>query len=183
MLRYKADRELDVDFCSIFYKFTLESFVKMTCVLSSQLPSFYSIHSLNPFSTLMPAISFGKDLNMLEAEMCSDTDSLSKATTEFAIAFDYVQNQQDWRFAVMIGWSIFENVFSSMGYQMRTACKTLDNFVYALIDERQMLDKSENSESGKDLLELFMKVEDDAGKSLQRFELRDAVMNLIVAGR
>lgn len=29
-LRYKADRTFEVDLCSIFYKFTLESFVHMT---------------------------------------------------------------------------------------------------------------------------------------------------------
>ncbi|KAG0142585.1 hypothetical protein CROQUDRAFT_224839 [Cronartium quercuum f. sp. fusiforme G11] len=155
-LQYKADQQLDVDFCSIFYKFTLESFVKMT---------------------------FNQDLDLLKAERCPDIHSLSSSTIAFASAFDFSQNQLDWRFAIMNGWSILENKFSSLGNQMREACKTLDEFVYKLIDEREGEDKTEDPEARNDLLELFMRADDETGTSLKRHELKDAVLNMIIAGR
>ncbi|EGG11203.1 cytochrome P450 monooxygenase [Melampsora larici-populina 98AG31] len=154
MLQHKANRRLEVDFCSIFYKFTLESFVKMT---------------------------FGKELDVLKAEMYPDMH-LDSSAIAFAEAFDVAQNHLDWRFSIVAGWSIVEKIVPSLGKRVANACKTLDNYTYKLIDERANKG-DKNDDRPEDLLELFMKAEDEKGTPLDRTQLKDALLNMLIAGR
>lgn len=101
----------------------------------------------------------------------------------FADSFDFAQHHLDWRFAVKIGWSFMEKLVPSVGKPMRDACKTLDDYVYSLIDERQRTSAQGPSESHVDLLGLFMKAGDDKDCPLDRGQLKDAAMNMIIAGR
>lgn len=154
MLQHKANHQIEVDFCSIFYKFTLESFVKMT---------------------------FGRDLDVLKAEMCPDTH-LDSSAMAFAEAFDVAQNHLDWRFSLVAGWSMLEKIVPSLGKRVADACKTLDAYTYTLIDERASKEEK-SDDKPEDLLELFMKAEDEKGTPLDRTQLKDALLNMLIAGR
>lgn len=61
---------------------------------------------------------------------------------------------------------------------MREALKLVDDYVYSLIDARPTA-KAEH----RDLLGLYMSARDEQGQAMTRQELRDAVLNLVIAGR
>jgi cytochrome P450 len=69
-------------------------------------------------------------------------------------------------------WRVTE-VVTGQAAQMKQDIKTMDNFVYKIIKERRQSDDIEK----KDLLSLFMEKEYDDK------DLRDVVMNMIIAGR
>ncbi|MBW0489632.1 hypothetical protein O181_029347 [Austropuccinia psidii MF-1] len=148
-----------VDLCDTFFKFTLESFVHMT---------------------------FGVDLNLLSQNQVSANDP-SPASSAFIESFDLVQNQLDFRFAMVTGWGIVEKFNTRLGKQMKDACNAIDEFAYGLIDQHQKppedVKSQENMSFQKDLLGLFMAARDERGGGLSSVELRDAALNLIIAGR
>ncbi|KAG0139498.1 hypothetical protein CROQUDRAFT_726558 [Cronartium quercuum f. sp. fusiforme G11] len=102
-------------------------------------------------------------------------------TDPFANAFDFVQKQMDLRF-VFTAFSIPLGRLLSKRPKTISARKTLDEYVYQLIDSRR---KSYNNEQNSyhDLLGLFMNFSDEKGVSLSRTELKDSALNLIIAGR
>lgn len=107
---------------------------------------------------------------------------------EFAKAFDLAQNQLDFRFAIGFGWRLAETINFPMKRAMKASCRILDQYAYFLIDERaskrSQKDGDKHGESDqRDLLDLVMAARDDHGSSLGRTQLRDTVLNLIVAGR
>ncbi|MBW0526103.1 hypothetical protein O181_065818 [Austropuccinia psidii MF-1] len=157
-LYFSARTKQAVDLCDVFFKFTLESFVHMT---------------------------FGKDLCLLKNRTSSS--QTSNFSVDFVESFDSIQNQLDFRFSVLTAWKLVEKLNTRLRRQMNSACNVLNDFSYSLIDERQALAENERSDENlafqRDLLGLFMAARDERGGGLSRTELRDASLNLIVAGR
>lgn len=139
--------------------------------------------------------SFGKDLNILGTNgkaynkpASRETAKLSYWTTPFVNAFNFTQDQSDFRMAVRVGWGLLESMNTSMGKRMKESLRIIDDFAYALIDERiaalsEPLGFQEEVSFPADLLSLFMNARDDRGGGLDRVELRDTSMNLLFAGR
>ncbi|KAI7951134.1 hypothetical protein MJO29_009808 [Puccinia striiformis f. sp. tritici] len=151
-----AGRNHPIDFCDLFFRFTLDSFVHMT---------------------------FGKDLGLL------GIGYEDKGSNPFSVAFDYAQDQVDFRFVMPIGWRLIERLnIRSMGKRMKVSCGVLDDYAYSLIDERMSNltsdpKKEKQATIHTDLLGLFMNARDERGGDLGRTELRDTTLNLIIAGR
>ncbi|CAG8569578.1 11457_t:CDS:2, partial [Scutellospora calospora] len=96
---------------------------------------------------------------------------------QFAVDFDYAQRNIDWRWQQPL-WKYIE-LYSERGRQMRKVCKKIDNYIYNIINNR----KSETGENTNDILTLFINAVDKDGTKLNDRELRDAILNLIIAGR
>ncbi|KAI9622271.1 hypothetical protein H4Q26_015308 [Puccinia striiformis f. sp. tritici PST-130] len=149
-----AGRNHPIDFCDLFFRFTLDSFVHMT---------------------------FGKDLGLL------GIGYEDKGSNPFSVAFDYAQDQVDFRFVMPIGWRLIERLnIRSMGKRMKVSCGVLDDYAYSLIDERMSNltsdpKKEKQATIHTDLLGLFMNARDERGGDLGRTELRDTTLNLIIA--
>ncbi|CAH7675951.1 cytochrome P450 [Phakopsora pachyrhizi] len=166
IMELAAKKNHSIDFCDIFFKFTLESFLSM---------------------------SFGVNVDLilgtLQLENNTENITLQSSTNLFAEAFDFVQNQLDFRFSVIKGWKFLEGIMFPTGRKMNMACDFLDRYAYYLIDQRISAsgsgrDIKEKSDSyQEDLLGLFMQARDHRGGGLNRTELKDAVINLIIAGR
>ncbi|EGG02942.1 uncharacterized protein MELLADRAFT_109707 [Melampsora larici-populina 98AG31] len=90
-----------------------------------------------------------KDLDILKAEMCPDMH-LDSSTIAFTEDFD-----------------ILEKIVPSLGNRVVNACKTLDNYTYNLINERPSKE-DKNDEGPEDLLDFFMKAEDQKGTPLNQ---------------
>ncbi|GBC05785.1 hypothetical protein RclHR1_06420008 [Rhizophagus clarus] len=100
----------------------------------------------------------------------------------FAEAFDFVQYMIDKRFINPI-WPITE-LFTKDGVKMRSSCKYLSDFAYNIVKERR--NNKENLKNN-DILSMFMnsEISDENGneRKLTDKELRDIILNLIIAGR
>ncbi|PLW25603.1 hypothetical protein PCANC_23303 [Puccinia coronata f. sp. avenae] len=168
-LKSSAENNHSLDFCDLFLRFTLDSFVHMT---------------------------FAKDLNILGTHNGSDqytpdsaeSGGLSHSAAPFVKAFNFTQDQSDFRMAVRVGWKLIESMNTTMGKQMNESLRIIDDFAYSLIDERSASlpdpkGLKEKESTPPDLLTLFIETRDDRGGGLDRFELRDTAMNLIFAGR
>ncbi|OAV98710.1 hypothetical protein PTTG_25622 [Puccinia triticina 1-1 BBBD Race 1] len=138
-------------------------------------------------------MTFGKDLSLLGAKYYDSGETslplkISPASIPFSTAFDFAQDQIDFRFSTVAGWQVFMKLVSSIGKRMEASCRVLDDYAYSLIDE-QMADLSQTSDGEKeeaeptDLLGIFMHTHDERGGGLGRIELRDTALNLIIAGR
>ncbi|PKY39446.1 cytochrome P450 [Rhizophagus irregularis] len=135
-----------IDLQDIFFRFTLDSFGKIT------------------FET-----DFGSLTNPNEP-------------VQFAEAFDFVQTMIDKRFINPI-WPITE-LLTKDGAKMRYSCKYLSNYAYNIVKKRR---DNEGSLKNNDILSMFMNAEinDENGnmRKLSDKELRDIVLNLLIAGR
>jgi cytochrome P450 len=136
--------------------------------------------------------SFSKDLEILGTKCSGQAEApasskLANSTISFVDAFNFAQEQSDFRMVVRAGWRLMESI-SPMGKRMKTSLRVIDDFAYSLIDERiaslskQNRFKEEDS-THRDLLSLFMDARDDRGGGLGRVELRDTAMSLLFAGR
>lgn len=134
--------------------------------------SIFILTSLQPFS-------FGKRLNLLEAERSLEITPDS-ASVAFSHAFDFAQNHLSWRIAMVNVWQVIERFVPSLGTPMKEACKTLDDYVYELIDARQ---REKAPDECEDLLQLFMTAGNAIMSPMGRTELKDAAMNMLIAGR
>lgn len=135
------------------------------------LSSLFFAYTLSAFSRM----AFSVDLETLQ-----ETTIVPVA---FAQAFDYAQKVMATRFNDPF-WPIKEK-FSEEGRQMRAAIKVLDEFSYKIIEQRESegIVGLEKDEAGKtDLLSLYMALRDESGKPMSKQALRDAVLNLIIAG-
>ncbi|KAI9622282.1 hypothetical protein H4Q26_015320 [Puccinia striiformis f. sp. tritici PST-130] len=165
-LRSAAGEEHSIDVCDLFFRFTLNSVAQMT---------------------------FGKDLDLLGAKYSAETDSpasskLAHSVNEFVDAFDFAQEQSNFRLTLIVGWKLIESMNSSMGKRMKHSIRIIDNFVYSLLDERiaslSRPDRLKEAEHvPKDLLGLFMDARDERGGGLSRTELRDTAVGLIFGAR
>ena len=72
---------------------------------------------------------------------------------------------------------------------MIAANKVMDDFAFAVIKEREEMGRGnftgsqKNEAADKDLLSLYMALRDENGQPMNRKALRDALMNLLIAGR
>ncbi|GAA5858916.1 hypothetical protein JCM1840_006617 [Sporobolomyces johnsonii] len=127
-------------------------------------------------------MAFGTDPGALKA-------ALKHEHVPFASAFDYAQLIMSRRFTNPI-WPITERLNGTHA-RMNKAAKTIDEYAFGLIDQREkeLAEKVSGSESGNgeeerdDLLSLYMEIKDDSGKGLTRKALRDATLSLLLAGR
>jgi hypothetical protein len=135
--------------------------------------------------------SFGEDLGLLGGEYNGQEKQASpsrvfQGSIPFPVAFDYAQDQLDFRFSMVLGWQLVEKWVGSIGKRFQASCRVLDDCAYSLIDER--MDQLNRNFKDKDnvctdLLSLFMNALDERGGSLGRTDLQDTALNLIIAGR
>ncbi|GAA6057630.1 hypothetical protein JCM3770_005004 [Rhodotorula araucariae] len=131
--------------------------------------------TLNSFAEM----AFGQDLRALSTE----TDE----PIPFAVAFDEAQVISNKRFTNPL-WPVMEFLNGDRA-RMTELLKVMDDFAYEVIDERDRegrgsftgAEKKEAAET--DLLSLYMALRDENGAPLTRKMLRDAILNLIIAGR
>ncbi|WAR58097.1 hypothetical protein PtB15_5B329 [Puccinia triticina] len=126
ILKSTAKANHSIDFCDLFFRFTMDSFVQMT---------------------------FGKDLGLLGTNYydkgeASSPSKLSPVSIPFADAFDFAQDQIDFRFLAVRGWQLIEKLVGSIGKHMKASCCVLDDYAYSLIDE-QMASLAQSSDCGK----------------------------------
>ncbi|PLW23076.1 hypothetical protein PCASD_10522 [Puccinia coronata f. sp. avenae] len=167
VLQRACDESRDIDFCNLFTRFTLDSFVKMT---------------------------FGKMLGLCGEESKAHGKSeagyknLSSPAEVFAEAFDFSQNQIDFRFTLMTGWGLYEKINFSVGKRMQRSCGVVHDYAYTLIDERLAKISSDDDFTNvetfqNDFLGLMMTVYRERGHVLNRKELKDATLSFLLAGR
>ncbi|PLW34504.1 hypothetical protein PCASD_09792 [Puccinia coronata f. sp. avenae] len=149
-----------LDICDVLLKFTLNFIVHAT---------------------------LGKDLGQLDRIHLPPIRSSSPSpNAKFAEDFDYAQNQMDFRFAFVTFWKVIEKVHFRLGRKIKSACDTLNQYATSLINERMAkfdLDAQKDEESPTDLLGFFLKMRKEMGDDLGEEEIRDALVNLIIAGR
>ncbi|KAG9305219.1 hypothetical protein G9A89_010727 [Geosiphon pyriformis] len=132
-----------IDIQSFFYRFTMDTFVK---------------------------ICFSEELETL---------SESEKPNMFAAAFDYAQTALESRVANNF-WPLTEKL-TKQGRKFREARDMLDDFSYQLIKKRRI--NSDAATKSTDLLSLYMHSEFENGQALTDKELRDILLNLMIAGR
>ncbi|KAH8918493.1 cytochrome P450 [Atractiella rhizophila] len=118
-------------------------------------------------------MAFSHDLGTLN-------DPLSKAPVEIADAFNFVQAQLIHRI-VNPFWKLTER-FGSRGRKFRRSLKIMDDFVGGIIEKRMEKPDVLPFEH-KDLLAFFIEARHENGSALTKKELRDAVLNFLIAGR
>ncbi|KAI7902864.1 cytochrome P450 [Cokeromyces recurvatus] len=117
-------------------------------------------------------LGFGVELDALK----------SKDKVPFAASFDACQLDSFQRF-VNPFWKLtaaFKN-FINPGEKTTTQhLKTVDNFAHQVIEERRQNPEANNN---NDLLSRFMNAHNEHGQPLNNKELRDIVLNFVIAGR
>ncbi|KAL1923490.1 uncharacterized protein VTP21DRAFT_8470 [Calcarisporiella thermophila] len=100
----------------------------------------------------------------------------------FAVAFDYVQTQLDLRFSD--SFYPIREFLTGARWKINNAVKLMDEFAYKIIEERRkIVSEGTSSHRKKDLLDLFLEYRSENGEGLSDKELRDVVLNFIIAGR
>lgn len=122
-------------------------------------------------------IAFSQDIKALSEPDKPDT---------FGDAFNYAQKVLDMRF-VQPWWKIAER-FNETGRKMRAARKIVEGFTTNIVAARReeteaMGQKAEPEGKRKDLLDLFMAYRSSEGQRLSNQQLKDAILNLMIAGR
>ncbi|RIB18841.1 cytochrome P450 [Gigaspora rosea] len=116
-------------------------------------------------------MSFGVDFGCL---------SNPENKSQFVTSFDYAQSTITKRFTNPL-WRITEK-FSESGRQLRKACNYIDNYVNNMINNHRS-ELEVEKKNATNLLTLFINAVDDDGKKFNDKELRNVVLNLILAGR
>ncbi|CAG8577391.1 16659_t:CDS:2, partial [Racocetra fulgida] len=91
--------------------------------------------------------------------------------------FDNVQRAIDWRWEQPL-WKYIE-LYSERGRQMRETCKNMDNYIYNIMKNHRT--DIEVGKKTNDFLTLFINAVDEDGKKLSDKELRDIILNLVIA--
>lgn len=107
--------------------------------------------------------------------------SRSDESKSFARQFEFVQEILDQRFNNVL-WK-FTELFTFKGAKMRSACRNLSEFAYDIINEKKNDEKALKDD--ENILRTFINSEiNDEGnvRKLTDKELRDIVINLIIAG-
>ncbi|CAG8561406.1 4604_t:CDS:2 [Funneliformis mosseae] len=115
-------------------------------------------------------VTFGLDLKCLENP---------KEPVKFATAIDLVQRVMDDRINNPF-WK-FTELFTEDGRKVREACDHLTTFAYDIIKNHRKNPEALND--SRDILNIFMNAQHDNGEKLSDKELRDVVLNFIIAGR
>ncbi|KAI9323448.1 cytochrome P450 [Dichotomocladium elegans] len=115
-------------------------------------------------------LGFGTQLNSLT----------SKKKVPFAESFDICQANCMDRFINPYNYVIefLQPIFSPGTRSIRQHLKTIDQFAYDIIKQRR-----ESGSNAKDLLSRFMLTRNENGEPLSDNELRDTILNFIIAGR
>ncbi|CAG8702696.1 1174_t:CDS:2, partial [Ambispora gerdemannii] len=100
-------------------------------------------------------------------------------TPLFSTAFDYTLAVIEKRVLNSL-WPILEK-FNEQGRKNREYCKVLDDFAFNIIQHRRR--EPLKNDIPTDILHLFMDARHDNGEELNDKELRDIILNLIIAGR
>ncbi|CAG8486381.1 8765_t:CDS:2 [Racocetra fulgida] len=98
--------------------------------------------------------------------------------SQFVTNFEYAQNVMFKRFEHPL-WKITEK-FSEKGRRMREACKYIDDYIYNMINNYKSKLEIEKK-TASNLLALLINAVDENGKKFNDRELRDVVLNLIIA--
>eukprot|EP00519_Triparma_laevis_P015387 CAMPEP_0182491204 /NCGR_PEP_ID=MMETSP1321-20130603/755_1 /TAXON_ID=91990 /ORGANISM="Bolidomonas sp., Strain RCC1657" /LENGTH=525 /DNA_ID=CAMNT_0024693467 /DNA_START=73 /DNA_END=1650 /DNA_ORIENTATION=- len=119
------------------------------------------------------SIAFGVELNSI----------LSDKPHPFAVAFDEVQNLSQKRFRDPI-WRLKRNLqLTDNERKIKTGCKTMKEFAMDVIKSKRR-EASNNASMGPDLLSRFLDTKNPIdGHTPGDNELRDIVMNFMIAGR
>eukprot|EP01117_Protostelium_nocturnum_P019304 TRINITY_DN8338_c0_g1_i1.p1 TRINITY_DN8338_c0_g1~~TRINITY_DN8338_c0_g1_i1.p1 ORF type:complete len:513 (-),score=140.07 TRINITY_DN8338_c0_g1_i1:135-1673(-) len=112
------------------------------------------------------SMAFGRELNTMN----------SVTPVPFASAFDFAQEHMNLRISNPL-WRITE-IFSEKGRQMKEAASIIDKFALEMVEERKKDLRNE-----VDLLSLYLKMKDENGDPYSAQQVRDAVINLVLAGR
>lgn len=120
-----------------------------------------------------------------------DTGALSNPDVpdEFGEAFGFAQKVLDQRFVQPFWW--FTERYSKTGAKMRASSKIIDDFLNDIVSKRlaeaqagsSKPDDEETKSRGQDLLDLFIAYRNRDGSALGHQDLRDAILNLLIAGR
>ncbi|PWN48522.1 putative P450 oxidoreductase, partial [Violaceomyces palustris] len=114
-----------------------------------------------------------------------DTGSLSKPDQpdEFGDAFNFAQKVLDMRF-VQPWWKLTE-MFNETGTKMTASRKIIDKFTDEIVTtRREQVKRGETRPNArKDLLDLFMAHRLSDGSMLSNKQLKDTILNLLIAGR
>eukprot|EP01095_Lingulamoeba_sp_RSL-Kostka_P006502 TRINITY_DN2043_c0_g2_i1.p1 TRINITY_DN2043_c0_g2~~TRINITY_DN2043_c0_g2_i1.p1 ORF type:complete len:525 (+),score=158.72 TRINITY_DN2043_c0_g2_i1:100-1575(+) len=154
-------------YIEIFHNNSVKLFDQFESFKNSQTPiniqDYFMRYTLDSFAE----IGFGVDLDSINQ---GDVNS-------FSLAFDYVQTFTERRGRYGDLWKLKEKFFKDQKYI--DSLKYLDDYIYAIINERRKEDESIISKR-KDLLSKIL-----CDKSLNKTdkELRDFVLNYLIAGR
>ncbi|KAI9498853.1 cytochrome P450 [Zychaea mexicana] len=118
-------------------------------------------------------LGFGKQLNSL----------LSKEKVPFAESFDICQQKCFERFVDPFAdlREALKPIFRPGTKTIKQHLKTVNDFAYTLVNERR--EQLKNGGEYKDLLSRFMSARNEKNELLSDTELRDTVLNFIIAGR
>ncbi|KAI8144404.1 cytochrome P450 [Fennellomyces sp. T-0311] len=119
-------------------------------------------------------IGFGRNLDIL----CSNEP------VPFAVSFDICQENYFIRLVdpfTNLRESFIKPILHPTQPTIKDHLKTVNDFAYTLIDERA--EKLNQGIEYKDLLSRFMNARNESNEPLNRKELRDTVLNFIIAGR
>ncbi|KAI9484494.1 cytochrome P450 [Zychaea mexicana] len=118
-------------------------------------------------------IGFGKKLNSL----------LSQKKVPFAESFDICQRNCSDRFINPFTdlFDVLKGVFQPGAMRIKDHIQVVDDFTYSLIRERR--EQVEKGGEFNDLMARFMSARNTQGRPLDDVELRDMILNFIIAGR
>jgi len=119
-------------------------------------------------------LGFGVDLGCLESE----------DPVPFAVAFDNAQEQIWWRTVPdQMFWKVKR--FFGLGNEGKMSgwIHTIREFTQNVIDKRRREIAREGSEGRSDILSRFISLRDEHGNPFSDAQLRDVVLNFIIAGR
>ncbi|KAL1919995.1 uncharacterized protein VTP21DRAFT_1141 [Calcarisporiella thermophila] len=121
--------------------------------------------------------SFGR-LSFSKSFRCLENPD---APIPFAVSFDYAQGVLDHRFTNPF-WRITE-FLSGTQRRFQEAVGVLNDFCYEIIRDRRKESAEHRGARKHDLLDMFMDYRDERGEALSDRQLRDVVINFIIAGR
>ncbi|BGP17833.1 hypothetical protein JCM10213_008367 [Rhodosporidiobolus nylandii] len=155
VMRHIADTGDEIKLSKVFFSLTLDTFCEMA------------------FSTKPGALLGEKD----------------GRSVPFAVAFDYTQLVMSRRFQQPF-WPSIE-LLDGTSAKMKSAVAIVHSYANDLVEKRQNEiaakvargDMIGDEDGMSDLLTMFLKIRDEKGHGLDKDTLRDAVINLLIAGR
>jgi cytochrome P450 len=124
-------------------------------------------------------IAFGRELGCLQ-----------KARVDFADDFDYIQMQTNDSFINPL-WRL-QRYFTPAGWSYFIRLGRINRFAYGLVRERRLQQQANEalkstevspSKSDNDLISLYLERQHETGEQLSDTDLRDIIMNFVIAGR
>ncbi|KAJ3199756.1 hypothetical protein HK099_003024, partial [Clydaea vesicula] len=168
-------KNFKLNFCKIFeeetiilLKFLKNSSLKNETVDISKVFFGFTLDSFGK-------IAFGVDFQCLKNP---------ESPLPFATSFDNVQNLICHRF-VNPFWFIFEHI-NGQRRALNKNIKVIDEFAYEMIKDaraKKLLNVDDETDVDKTLIERFMESKNEDGTYLSDVQLRDVVLNFIIAGR